>query len=393
MHRIERQGPNSAKLAKGVLSWITCAKRQLTTSELQHALAVQAGEPEFNKEDLPQVQDMISVCAGLVTVNEESDIIRLIHYTTQEYFEGTWKDWFPDAETTITKICITYLSFNIFERGSCQTLDEFKERLKLNPLYEYAAKNWGHHAGEASVELEQLTPFFKFNNKVSASYQTIILGNLKNSRSIEPIFKFFGKNAGKGMEGIHLAAYFGLEVVTTALLSGHGAGVRKTCSAGRTPLSYAAENGHEVVVKLLLAKEGIDVNSGDNVGQTPLLHAVYNGHEAVVKLLLAKEGIDVNSRDENGGTPLSLAAENGHKVVVKLLLAKEGIDVNSRDEDRGTPLSLAAENGHEAVIKLLLAKEGIDVNSRDNFGQTPLSYAADNGHKAVVELLRQSGTK
>ena len=344
MDRIERQGPNSAKLAKGVLSWITCAKRQLTTSELQHALAVQVGESEFNKEDLPQVQDMISVCAGLVTVDEESDIIRLIHYTTQEYFEGTWKDWFPDAETTITKICITYLSFNIFESGYCQTFNEFEERLKSNPLYEYAARNWGHHAREALVELEQLTPFFESNNKVSASNQIMLLNS---------------GDAGRGMEGIHLAAYFGLEVVIAALLDGHGAGFGKTCTEGRTSLSYAARNGHEAVVRLLLAKEGIDVNSRDIYGWTPLSYAAVGGHGAVVKLLLAKEGIDVNSGDKNGQTPLLYAAYNGH----------------------------------EAVVMLLLAKEEIDFNSRDQFRKTPLSYAADNGHKSVVELLRKSGAK
>jgi hypothetical protein len=30
---------------------------------------------------------MVSVCAGLVTIDEESNIIRLVHHTTQEYFE------------------------------------------------------------------------------------------------------------------------------------------------------------------------------------------------------------------------------------------------------------------------------------------------------------------
>jgi hypothetical protein len=66
MGRIERQGPKSVEFAKRVLSWITCAKRPLTTTELQHALAVDVGEPEFDLENLPQIGDMVSVCAGLV---------------------------------------------------------------------------------------------------------------------------------------------------------------------------------------------------------------------------------------------------------------------------------------------------------------------------------------
>jgi hypothetical protein len=83
-----------SEIANDVLSWITCAKRPLTTSELRHALAVEIGESELDEENLPEIEDMVSVCAGLVTVDEESDVIRLVHYTTQEYFERTWTSWF-----------------------------------------------------------------------------------------------------------------------------------------------------------------------------------------------------------------------------------------------------------------------------------------------------------
>src|SRR5277367_5976341 len=115
MERIEGQAADSEELAKQVLSWIACAKRPLTTSELQHALAVEAKEPQLDKENLCQVEDIVSVCAGLVTVDEESGIIRLVHYTTQEYFERTQSQWFPNTHTNITIICVSYLSFNEFE--------------------------------------------------------------------------------------------------------------------------------------------------------------------------------------------------------------------------------------------------------------------------------------
>ena len=45
--------------------------------------------PKLDEENLPEIEDMVSVCAGLVTIDEESNIIRLVHYTTQEYFERT----------------------------------------------------------------------------------------------------------------------------------------------------------------------------------------------------------------------------------------------------------------------------------------------------------------
>lgn len=149
MDRIEHQGPKSIDFAKKVLLWITCAKTPLTTLELQHALAVEVGEPTLSEEYLPQIEDMISVFAGLVIVDEESNIIRLVHYTTQEYLDRTKGKWFPNAGKDMTMICITYISFDIFESGFCLTDERFEERLQLNPFYGYAARNWGYHANEA----------------------------------------------------------------------------------------------------------------------------------------------------------------------------------------------------------------------------------------------------
>lgn len=69
--RIEGQVQDQKELAKQVLSWATCAIRPLTTVELQHALAVEPSDTELGEENLVEVEDMVSACAGLVTVDEE----------------------------------------------------------------------------------------------------------------------------------------------------------------------------------------------------------------------------------------------------------------------------------------------------------------------------------
>jgi hypothetical protein len=89
------------------------------------------------------------VCARLVTVNVKSDVIRLVYYTTQEFFERTQGHWFPNAKIDIAKTCVTYLSFDIFKSSVCASNKKFETRLRLNPLYDYAARHWGHHLWKA----------------------------------------------------------------------------------------------------------------------------------------------------------------------------------------------------------------------------------------------------
>jgi hypothetical protein len=348
MRRIECQVEGYRELAKQVLSWVTYAKRALSIAEVQHAVAVRVGMVEMDEDFLPEVEILDSVCAGLVTVNKNSGIIQLVHYTTREYFER--KSSFSNAETDITVTCVTYLSFDTFATGFCSTDEEFEARLQLNPLYDYAARNWGHHARAATTEVVQLIlGLLESEAKVTGSSQAMMAsGKLSGYSGRVP----------RQMIGVHVAAYFGLREAMIALF----------------------ENGYDPDVK-------------DTDGQSPLSWAAANGREAVVKLLLAKEGVDPDSKDGwDGQTPLSWAAKNGHEAVVKLLLAKEGVDPDSKDGRYGqTPLSWAAKNGHEAVVKLLLAKEGVDPDSKDGSGQTPLSWAAKNGHEAVVTLLQSRG--
>ena len=82
-------------------------ERPLSTAELRHALAVKADMAKLDEDFLPEVEVLGSICAGLVIVDEQSNIVRLVHYTTQEYFERT--SLFQNAETDITVTCVSYL--------------------------------------------------------------------------------------------------------------------------------------------------------------------------------------------------------------------------------------------------------------------------------------------
>ncbi|UKZ79450.1 hypothetical protein TrVFT333_007205 [Trichoderma virens FT-333] len=413
MLRINQQQSGFKDLANKVLSWIICAERQLTKTELQYALAVEVNEPELDEENLPSIQDMVSVCAGLVTIDGESNIIRLVHYTTQEYFNQTRQRWFPDAEVIMADICAAYLMFKDFESGPCQNQKELKDRLQSNPLYDYAAQNWGHHARKASIIRRKVMEFLECDAKMNASVEILKAPAYFSSG-------FRGENPVRRMTKLHLAAYFGIEETTRVLLE-KTIDVNAKDDNGQTPLSWSACNGHVVVVKLLLAVPSVDTGSKDqhNSSFTPLQLAAWNGHEDVVKLLLTVPSIGINSIN----AALSEAARNGHAAVVQLLLAA-GADLSAVDNrsqpmlfeliERGyeavikllltagadpkrpgrdgkTALSVAAYHGNDAAIKLLLATRNINVNIKDDLGRAPLHMAALRGHEAVIRLLLAVG--
>ncbi|KAI1859367.1 hypothetical protein JX265_010370 [Neoarthrinium moseri] len=398
MLRIEGQLKGQAARAKEVMMWITCAKRPLTKTELQHALAVEIGEAKLDEDNMTHVQDLVSVCAGLVTIDEESNVVRLVHYTAQEYFENTQGRWFPSAHLTLTATCTTYLSFEAFAGGRCQNDEELEKRLEQHRLYQYAARHWGDHARVAR-SCEQIVGFLQKTAHINASAQSY--------------FADRGWHLGgppNYIEATHLAAIFGLEDALFAVWNLENRDARD--SNGRTPLSWAAENGHTKVVKLLLETKEVEVNSKDTeYGRTPLSWAAKNGHYEVVELLLETEQVEVDSKDNYGQTPLSWATENGHYEMVKLLLETKEVEVNSKDTEYGqTPLSWvagngyikvvkllletkeveAAKNGHYEVVELLLETEQVEVDSKNNYNQTPLSWAAENGHTKVVKLLLET---
>ncbi|PVH99572.1 purine and uridine phosphorylase, partial [Periconia macrospinosa] len=282
MERIKGQAREAEELAMQVLSWVTCAKRPLRRSELRHALGVEMGNLKLDEENIPEIEDVVSVCAGLVTVDEESSIIRLVHYTTQEYFEQTQLSWFPEAQRNIASVCVTYLSFNTFESGVCSTVEELEARLQLNTLYDYAARHWAHHVRASSAETEDLILSFLMDYKKVSSCNQAMTAPVIVSK------EYFGYSQWKPKitTGLHLAAYFGLGSTITELLN-RGLHLDYKDNHGWTPLAHAVKNGHEVVAKQLMEK-GAAPNVVDPARFSLLVWAAQNGQLEVVKMLIEK---------------------------------------------------------------------------------------------------------
>ncbi|KAJ6149578.1 hypothetical protein N7471_000777 [Penicillium samsonianum] len=395
VERINNQDPRRQRLAKDTLSWVICAKRPLTTLELRTALTIELGESDLNEEDLYDLEDIISSCAGLITVGSDGtkEVVQLAHYTMQEYFTRHQAGFFPEADKTITASCLTYLSYDIFRQGMCSNDIKFEARLSQYPLYSYAAKNWGHHARVHST-IDDLLLWFLGNSYVlDASVQALF--SLKGYYG----FESYCLRVPLGFTAFHLAAWFGLEKVLQFLISQCDWSCARD-SMNRDPLAWAASNGHLSVVKMLL-DHGVEPLQHDEEGQTPISLAALNGYTEVVKLFL-DYSIDPNP-DIGNKIPLTEASYGRHHETVELLLNR-GAHPDPMNNYGRTPFLWACYNGSIEIVRTLLdhsvVKTGasgafnnycIDFGRRDDQGNTAVSYALDRGHHDIIQLLREKG--
>ncbi len=373
MKRIESQWKRHQDRAKLVLSWLIHARRPLTATELQHALAVYPEDTDLDRRAIYPEDALTQYCMGLVTVEKPSNIVRLAHTTIREYFESSRTNIFPNAEREIAIVCLTYISFDVFTRDPCLNGDEVKIRSKKHPLLDYAARHWSEHvrcAPEDDVKDLVLRFLEKEPNRQCCS---LLSGGIYGYVRKLPRYE----------TSLHVAADLGLTSVMQSLL-------KKDCdfhakdAAGKTAIQIAAKAGHTEIVRLLSESEDFRVNSKTYGGQTLLSWAADKGYDQtvelltrrsdveIVELLTRRSDVEIESMDEEGQTALSHAAENGHKESARLLLAR-GATVGSQDAKGETSLHKAASSGHLEIMQLLFSY-GAETEARNLEGETPLFF-------------------
>ncbi|KAH9235171.1 hypothetical protein K456DRAFT_1737791 [Colletotrichum gloeosporioides 23] len=212
LERVRLQPTAHVQLANQVLSWIVFAKRPLEIHELQHALAMEEEASEIEEDNIPSAEIIISACAGLVTLDEQSGIVRLVHQTTQEFFNKRDEDLFPDADAEITNTCVRYLCLDQVQqiiRSRLRDIPSWQKpyyfessalkdlRKSEIPFCEYAILHWGHHASGCDI------------------IPTNVVHLLKNREILQSLATIFSELVGGDVPsaGAHLAAWFGLNQV------------------------------------------------------------------------------------------------------------------------------------------------------------------------------------
>ncbi|KAI9155084.1 Ankyrin-1 [Paramyrothecium foliicola] len=383
MARISALGPESEALAKQALLILCCARQPLLTEDLVYALSIEPDSTTIEDDNVPDVEDIVATCAGLVIIDKESNVVRLGHKSAQEYFERNQEQWFPAAHDKMARLCMHYKDMSITRAAEDAATDI--ERL---PFWRYAHANYAHHLVLASHE-----------------------GGVVKEQS---------ENSLKGTKGSSL---FSVANLAASLIAKDMAG------SLHSALVTACREGRHALTELLLSVNDYNLNQPARYSNERLRSEILNTQQDANSLPIPdgkgwwveQQGkIQVKVIDESGSEEssaaadehlLTIAAQRNDLAMIELLFknganpnianrlgqtaiyiaAKEGYDVFNRYtwSILWTPLLAATHGGHVGCVELLL--ERANRQYRDQRGRNAASIAAAEGHAEVLkELLKWS---
>ncbi|KAI0153861.1 ankyrin repeat-containing domain protein [Pestalotiopsis sp. NC0098] len=341
-----------SRLALLAIQWVKCAFRPLQLRELVEALAVRPGDHCLDATGMVSPETIINSTLGLLVLDTESKVVRLVHDSLREYLDRHESKIFEAPHRHTLTVLNTYLSFEIFHsarwRSGIQSWVDIGILKKDYQLLEYACNYWYRHfdaAGPIALPLGLHTA-----DRVSAS--TLLLRVSPNTN----------KNiVGSGLSSLHVALLWGSTVLVEEII--------------RTTIPADFEN---------MSKKHL----------TPL-HLAARLNETPCARLLVQAGHRLDQKDREGRTPIHEAASHGSSAVLSFMLESsnesDGIQrmVDGVDNQRITPLHLALIECHAVSVEILLRHKA-DVNAQTHSGQTPAQLAILYC-PAVVELLISSG--
>lgn len=429
LSRIEAQTPQDRDLARRAIMWITNSCRPLRTNELRCALSV---EPEKNaalddEDNWPLLENIVSVCAGLVVVDKERDLVQLVHHTAQEHLDDYQKGRTKEMQQALAATCLTYLCLEqgasgpdengeygndtsaedadsapfqmmpawvahhqrewaFLESGSDpatnhDVIDTSRHSsqvcsVDIPPvppsaanqtigLTDYAANFWASHARSHQPDLLQPALRLLRNQRLAARA-------FQSATSLHQPWEYLhfppGATSTK-ITGLHLAAALGLTHVCEALFE----------TIGRTP--------------------GIHADARDDGRRTALMWAAHHDHEDTVRLLLARADVDCEKVCRRGETALHYAARRGWTSIAQLLLDAGGGGYartmmmspealcRRRNVFEEPAIVRAALEGHRDMVQLLSKWDSQSLHQQVLFGQFPIHLAAKRCPASTVRLL------
>jgi ankyrin repeat protein len=452
LKRLSRGEDRQLEQARKAFQWIACARRPMTISEMEEAIAITTDQKSWKAPSIKlNLSRLCKICGNLVDFDESNGTISLAHHTVLDFlFRSSMADFRiadREAQCYLAEICITYLGFVDFRTSLVRTTDtrnlEYLSRpanllmptLPSVPWLSAAFQSFGNRRWERKAPLDlvntvrkeisahqsaRIDPSFQLleycrtywhhhtrylppdNRKMVNSLKAVILernlpfdcrpwDSLSDLESL-PHWKMFSWAV---RQACTLMLYIWQDIVPENEAVNYWK--RLWSRDGGILFAYACSSGNleqiDIILEAYKRDRSIMRPSPDELSRG-MVDAAGLGYIDIVERLL-QENADVNAAAAayKGRTALQAAAKGGHLAVVERLL-QENADVNAAAAgawNGRTALQAAAEGGHLAVVERLL-QENADVNAAaaaGDRGRTALQAAAEGGYLAVVERLLQ----
>ena len=285
LDRIKQQPPSDQTFAFEIFRRVSHAFNDLTIDQLSHALSadwdVSADHLHsrlycFDAINQYRLADIVDVCSGLVSVEEQNHTVRFVHDTVHVYFNidalrQLKESAFVSVHGQLAATCLTYMSFDDFMEGPCMFENDLMALAKFHCFFLYAARHVTDHLRNSNgkdqiVLLTQLGCLLKNESKRLLLIQ------------VEQLF--LGEDQMFEGDRFVLEKYPWIMVVTrwgyipaVEASVRHGHSLKAKTLTWQTPLHVSASKGHLQLVRYLLDLKA-DYTQVDWRGQRPVIWPV-----------------------------------------------------------------------------------------------------------------------
>ncbi len=382
--RLSTEAEDNIVLLRRILAFVAFARRPMTVEELAQAVVVEIRGKKFDDDAaFFDSEDLLSLCHPLIDRSPSTGLLGFVHYSIQEFLlskrlsnaQGAIKMFALDAKschTEIAQLCLTFVGFDDFADGPCQTFKELQERKEKYLFLEYAATYWPYHTQHKDVEtavsdlmLTLLIP--QKNPKLGSMLQAC--GNMFiyrcGSGNDFQTFRIYPDREDPfvenlGMNSLAIASLFGFNSVLEEIVNS-GADVDALGSIDGTPLQCAVYNGHIETVQTLVDL-GANINCSHSGGLGfaggALMTAIFWNRQDIIDMLF-ELNVDVNVGGGAYDTALNYAVvKDDVPTMERLIQLGANIDFGKdswKPFHHSLPLGMAVTCGRSKAFLYLIA--------------------------------------
>lgn len=417
----------------------------MSVHEYQELLSIEIGQTELDKGNFPSnMAVVIAACCGLVYIDEEDRTVHYVHHSVRRHLVArNGIDIVPVNEAKldldIGKLCLTYLSFNDFQRQLLRYNQNSTTQLSPIQIGLTSVSKSGNVVAQAAQKLIRYRSQHKnmtFREIESKTQEILGISSSATLASLIQSQQYFFLNYAKDYWIYHLTNLFTEYNSTMWKLFSACLGNDKSLAekpwansidfddkwdppSSKTAkvFRWCTKNTHPALLlytllndKYMAQQEGIfsDLCNTRFLHHHYLLAIVIQHGEIPLAILrngqltaLRNGCLDCEaqySRLEDMVNHVSagnedkifhLAVEKGDHDVVMLLLAA-GADVNATGENGTTALNVASRYGHLEIVRTLL-EAGVNMNASSEPRGTALHYASNWGYVEIVKTLLVAG--